>query len=314
MKKASFKKARVLIIGDIMLDRYYFGEVSRISPEAPVPIVKVVRTQETLGGAANVAHNVAHLGAKALLIGIAGDDPEKKQVEAIARRADISTAFVCDNRPTVTKTRIIGAHQQMLRMDFEHLHAPAPDTVKKLRLAIKKSIDASDIVVISDYGKGVCCKEITSYAVNTATERKLPVLIDPKSEDWTKYTGCTCISPNFKEFCQALGTSVANEDAVIARRARTLIKKYRIKNVLVTRSEKGMSLVGGRSASHIHSKAKEVFDVSGAGDTVIATFSTALASGYSLDEAVNIANVAAGIVVGKIGTAPIEYAELIAAL
>jgi D-beta-D-heptose 7-phosphate kinase/D-beta-D-heptose 1-phosphate adenosyltransferase len=300
----------ICVIGDLMLDVYYFGEVNRISPEAPVPIVKVVNETKTMGGAANVANNIAHLNTQSVLIGITGNDPTASELEKLASEKKITPIFIKGELPTITKCRIIGAHQQMLRLDFEGNRLNAPEMGKLLQFQVNKYIKNSGVVILSDYGKGVCSRELCTSVIRQATRLKIPTIVDPKSDDWSKYAGVTYIKPNFKELCQAIGRSIPNEESSITIACRELIKKYRIKNILLTRSEAGISLISSSNAHHFHSKAREVFDVSGAGDTVVATFAVAILNEYDVLEAVEIANTAAGIVVAKVGTQPIELSEL----
>jgi D-beta-D-heptose 7-phosphate kinase/D-beta-D-heptose 1-phosphate adenosyltransferase len=307
----SFGHIRVLIVGDVMLDRYFFGEVNRISPEAPVPIVKVNRMTSTLGGAANVASNVAGLGARAVLIGVAGRDEAREHIEKHAREQGIVAALVAGRLPTITKTRVIGAHQQMLRLDLEepidHHEALIRDG---LRRKIAQYLRRCDIVVMSDYGKGVCSEQICRGVIAGARKARIPVIVDPKTPDWKRYSHATYISPNVKELSLAVGAAVPNEDGPVVHHARSLIARFHIPSLLVTRSEKGISLVTASSVRHIHSRALAVFDVSGAGDTVVATFAVASAAGFPCEKALTIANAAAGIVVAKVGTCPIELVEL----
>jgi D-beta-D-heptose 7-phosphate kinase/D-beta-D-heptose 1-phosphate adenosyltransferase len=310
MKKKPFGSVRVLVVGDVMLDRYCFGEVNRISPEAPVPIVKVQRETSGPGGAANVAHNIARLGALATLIGMAGRDGPGRELARLAGKAGIAAHFVADAFATTTKTRIIGAHQQMLRLDVEEYRPPGANAVRGLIRTINRSIRDADIVILSDYGKGVCGDRVCRAVLAAAKKRRLPVVVDPKAEDWSTYAGADFISPNVKELSMAAGRTVPNEDARIETAARELLVRYRLGHLLVTRSEKGLSLISGNRSLHMRSRAQEVFDVSGAGDTVVATFAVAHAAGLPIDASLSLANAAAGIVVAKIGTCPVELHEL----
>jgi len=308
MKKKPFGSVRVLVAGDVMLDRYCFGEVSRISPEAPVPIVKVQRESAGPGGAANVAHNIASLGAQATLIGATGRDGPGRELLRRMNKAGIAAHCIAADFATTTKTRIIGAHQQMLRLDVEE--PLPPGAAGGLIDAINRRIGIADIVILSDYGKGVCGERLCRAALDAAKKRRLPVVVDPKAEDWGKYAGADFISPNVKELSAAAGRTVPNEDARIEAAGRELLARYRLGHLLVTRSEKGLSLISGNRSLHMRSRAQEVFDVSGAGDTVVATFAVALAAGLTVDSSLSLANAAAGIVVAKIGTCPIELHEL----
>jgi D-beta-D-heptose 7-phosphate kinase/D-beta-D-heptose 1-phosphate adenosyltransferase len=311
MKQLSFSKARVLVIGDVMLDRYNFGAVSRISPEAPVPVVRLVRESATLGGAANVAGNLAHLGAHATLVGLCGADEAGKQLASLARAQRIVPSLAVDKAiPTTTKTRILGGHQQMLRVDVEEVRTPTGEVLRTLCGNALRALASSHVAILSDYAKGVCCEDLCTSAIKAAAARDVRVLVDPKTEDWTRYRGAFCVTPNFKELCMALGRTIPNRDEDIAREARALIRRFRLGCVLVTRSELGVSLVTPKGSRHIHSRAQEVFDVSGAGDTSVATFAAALAVGFDVGDAVELANLAGGIVVGKLGTVPVELDEL----
>lgn len=311
MSNLSFRSASVLVVGDIMLDRYSFGDVRRISPEAPVPVVRIVKESWGLGGAGNVANNIVGLRAKGRLLGLSGKDEARDQILAVAAQSGIRMNLIGDSSlQTTVKCRIIGAHQQMLRLDYECDFVPSASSVRQLKKLITQHVEKCRAVVISDYAKGVCAEDICRHVITTAKHAKVPVVVDPKSEDWGKYAGATYITPNHKELCLALGRTVANEDDAVTDAARQLVKRFRIPHVLVTRSEKGMSLVTRKESVHIHSLAQEVYDVSGAGDTVVGTFGAALASGYSVKSALDLANTAAGIVVGKLGTVPIALDEL----
>ena len=297
--------ARVLIVGDVMLDRYWFGEVERISPEAPVPVVKIARSEERPGGAANVARNVAALGAQAMLLAATGKD---EPADALLRLLDvdrIETSFLRDATLTTTvKLRVIGRQQQLLRIDFET--AP-PHELLAANLAEYDALLANaDALVLSDYGKGGLAHIATMIDRARATGK--PVLVDPKGEDWDRYRGATVITPNRSEFGQVAGRS--RDEADLAQRAQALRRRLDLGALLITRSEEGMSLYSDEGALTIPAQAREVFDVSGAGDTVIATMGALLAAGASLSEAMSIANEAAGVVVGKLGTAVAEPDEL----
>ena len=308
--RLDFSGRPILVIGDCMLDRYYFGSVSRISPEAPVPVVKIAETRDTLGGAGNVANNCAHLGAAVTLIGALGNDEYGAVFKRLCGRNHITLAPIASGGGTIAKTRVIGGHQQIVRIDFEE-EAPAlaqgAATIRKKSLEYLKNAGA---VVLSDYGKGVCSAEVCAGILREARKRAIPVIVDPKGSPWDKYRGASVVTPNVKELSESAGTTVPNEDTAIATHAGKIRSRFSLGALLVTRSEKGMTLVEKKSVFHFPTQAREVFDVSGAGDTVVATLAAGLANGYTLGESVAIANKAAGIVVAKIGTVPVELVEL----
>jgi rfaE bifunctional protein kinase chain/domain len=297
--------ARVLVVGDVMLDRYWFGDVERISPEAPVPVVKIARTEERPGGAANVARNIAALGAHAGLLSATGNDEPADALLRLLATDRIDTSFLRDAALTTTvKLRVIGRQQQLLRIDFE---TPPPHELLASNLAEFDALLAdANALVLSDYGKGGLAHITTMIARARAAGK--PVLVDPKGDEWERYRGATVITPNQSEFRQVAGR--ARNDADLARRAQALRRQLDFGAVLITRSEEGMSLFSDAGASTIPAQAREVFDVSGAGDTVIATMGALLAAGAPLADAMAIANEAAGIVVGKLGTAVAEPEEL----
>lgn len=311
MHTSPFKSSAVTVVGDVMLDRYYYGDVDRISPEAPVPVVRVRKETWALGGAANVAHNVCGLGAGATLIGMVGSDGKGRRLEQLSRKRTIVTRLVRHKGPTTTKSRVIGAHQQMLRLDFEEPGTVDRQAMKELRREIVAGLRGSQAVVISDYGKGLCGAELCRFIIRQAEKRAIPVVVDPKSEEWGKYEGAAFVTPNLKELRLAVGRTVPNEDAAVAEAARKLLKRYAIGHVLVTRSERGMSLVSARRTVHIHSRARDVFDVSGAGDTVVAAFAVGMGAGYDVRRSMELANAAAGQVVARVGTVPVTWEELV---
>jgi D-beta-D-heptose 7-phosphate kinase/D-beta-D-heptose 1-phosphate adenosyltransferase len=312
--RLDFSKGKVLVVGDLMLDRYCIGSVSRISPEAPIPVVKVVRNHATLGGAGNVANNLAHLLASVDLVGPLGNDESGRLVSRMCRENRIALSSLPVGHPTITKTRVIGEHQQIVRIDFEEEFRWTENLAGRVRAAVKKKIRAAHVIVISDYGKGFCSPDLCGFIIHEARKSGKPVIVDPKGRDWTKYRGATIVTPNVKELFEAAGAQIANADGQVESWGKKVRKAYKIQALLVTRSEKGMTLVAEKSVEHVPTVAREVFDVSGAGDTVVATLAAALAGGYPMHEAVALANKAAGIVVGKIGTAPIERDELDAAV
>jgi D-glycero-beta-D-manno-heptose-7-phosphate kinase len=299
---------RILIAGDVMLDRYWFGEVTRISPEAPVPIVRVTRSEERLGGAANVASNVASLGADTTLLSVIGQDDAGQAIGRLLDWAHIQAALHQDAQfETIVKLRVIGHQQQLLRIDFEK---PPSHEILRAKLAdFERLVPDTNLVVLSDYGKGGLTHVVEMIAA--ARLHNKPVLIDPKGSDWSKYAGATLITPNKAELQQIVGLWSSEEE--LSAKAFALKDRLGITALLVTRSEEGMTLF---SDVRIHQPtvAQEVFDVSGAGDTVIATMAVMLAKGSGLAEAMQAANAAAGVVVGKLGTAIITQKELQTAL
>ena len=301
MKCTSFlaekiQNLRIAVIGDVMVDRYFYGEVKRISPEAPVPVNRVKKVDSVLGGAANVAANLANLGCNVFVGGVTGDDDNRRILEGLLTKEKIDFGGLVKSRrrSTITKMRILGASQQMLRLDFEEVG------------------DGLDGIAVSDYAKGVCSDAFCQWVIRMAEAHGIPVLVDPKGPRWEKYEGCTFITPNLKEMCEAAGQTVPNEDGPVLQIAQMARERYRIRNVVVTRSEKGMTLVGEkRTVIHSPASALEVFDVSGAGDTAAAVLIAAAAGGLTLPDAVYMANRAAGIVVGKVGTYPVHRDELL---
>lgn len=302
----------VAVLGDVMLDRYYFGEVKRVSPEAPVPVTKVLAEREVLGGAANVAQNLARLGCQVYLAGVAGEDENQQRLSRLLQAARISdSGIIKANRPTTTKLRIMGGHQQMLRLDFEETGELTTDQQKILRQYIASlSEQKIQALIISDYGKGVCSLKLCQCAIKWANRVGVPVIVDPKGTDWRKYTGAGFITPNLKELGSVARVNLPNEDEKIEKAAVMLRKRYSIDNLIVTRSEKGLSLINAEMVKHIPTRAQEVFDVSGAGDTVIAVLGAALGADMPLDDAAQLANLAAGIAVGRIGTYAVSREEL----
>jgi rfaE bifunctional protein kinase chain/domain len=301
--------ARVLVVGDVMLDRYWFGEVSRISPEAPVPVVHVRKTDERPGGAANVARNVAALGGQVTLLSVVGDDEAGRNLAALLRAADVNAKLHIDtNLNTTVKLRVIGRQQQMVRIDFET--PPSHEVLADKLGEFEALVDQSDVVILSDYGKG----GLTHVAAMIAAAKRhgKRVLIDPKGDDYINYRGATVLTPNRSEFREVAGRW--KDLAELEAKAEALRVKLELEALMVTRSEEGMSLFTAAGARHEPTRAREVFDVSGAGDTVIATLGLMLATGAPLTEAMHYANVAAGVVVGKSGTATVTRAELVAAL
>jgi len=299
------RRACVLVAGDVMLDRYWFGEVSRISPEAPVPVVKVDRVEERPGGAANVARNVAALSAKASLLSVVGRDEAGRCLRQLLKRDRIAASLHDD--PTISTTvklRVIGRRQQLLRADFETL--PSHEVLASKLKDFERLLKGCDVVILSDYGKGGLAHIARMIAL--ARRHNKPVLVDPKGEDYSRYRGATLVTPNRAEL-QAVVGGWSNE-AALTTKAQNLRQRLGIGGILVTRSEEGMTLYRRGNRLHVPAQAREVYDVSGAGDTVIATIAVMLAAGQDLENAVRIANRAAGIVVGKFGTAVVQPDEL----
>ena len=298
-------QTRVLVAGDVMLDRYWFGDVDRISPEAPVPIVKIARSEERPGGAANVARNAAALGAQATLLSAIGTDEPGAALERLLVGERVQTCFHRDPAlPTTVKLRVIGRRQQLLRIDFET--APSHEVLATKLADYDRLLADTDLVILSDYGKGGLAHIATM--IERARALGKPVLIDPKGEDWAKYRGATAITPNRGEFRQVVGAW--RDPYQMAVKAQALRAELDITALLVTRSEEGMSLYTADGAENIPAVAREVYDVSGAGDTVIATLGVLLGAGADMRSAVRIANEAAGVVVGKLGTAVATPDEL----
>jgi rfaE bifunctional protein kinase chain/domain len=297
--------ARLLVAGDVMLDRYWFGDVERISPEAPVPVVHVSRSDERPGGAANVARNAASLGADVTLLSVVGDDEPARVLQRLLEAQRVRPRFHRDaSFPTIVKLRVISRQQQLLRIDFE---SPPGDDALAAKLAeFENAVSGVDAVILSDYGKGGLAA--VAEMIRLAKANAKPVLIDPKGEDFEKYRGATLLTPNRGEFRQIAGRW--KDEAEFRTKAEAMRRSFDLYALLVTRSEEGMTLFMPDGVHHIPTVAKEVFDVSGAGDTVIATIGAMLAAGADLPAATRIANQAAGIVVGKLGTAVVLPDEL----
>ena len=310
------EKCRVLVVGDVMLDQYYYGEVTRISPEAPVPITRVIKIKETLGGAANVAHNLALLGCQTEVAASVGADHHGGRLRALFEKRGISIfGLVVTGAPTTTKLRVIGGHQQMMRLDFEETEPVAGGEAERIFMVAQASLsDGAGALVLSDYGKGIVTPELCARLIEVAHHRGVPVVVDPKGSDWEKYRGADYITPNLKELNAVQLSPVKNEDAAVERAARYAMDRFGIHAMVATRSECGLSLVTEDTAVHIPTKAQEVFDVSGAGDTVIAAFALALAGGLLPEQGAYLANLAASVVVAKVGTYAVSKEELLAVL
>jgi D-beta-D-heptose 7-phosphate kinase/D-beta-D-heptose 1-phosphate adenosyltransferase len=307
-----FSNARILCVGDIMLDRFAYCETERISPEAPVPVLLLRRTQSMLGGAGNVARNIAALGGTALLVGLLGCDAAGDEARALSAQTPglIDRSVASRQRPTTSKTRYLAGHQQIVRIDDETTADADPDEAAALVAAVEAGLADADAVILSDYGKGVFGAAVLATVIAAAQERGIPVYVDPKGEDFGRYRGVACITPNLKELAAAARLPVAS-DADLVAAAGKVLRASGCAAILATRSEKGMALVEASGAVQFEAaRAREVYDVSGAGDTVIAVLALACASGFRLPEAMRLANTAAGIVVSKLGTATVELDEL----
>lgn len=308
-KLSQFENAKVLVVGDVMLDRYWFGDVNRISPEAPVPIAKINKTDHRAGGAANVARNIAALGGQAALLSVSGDDEAADILADLLAQDGIANHILrSQHAPTTVKLRVLSKNQQLIRLDFEE--EPDSGSLNDVLQTFGRLISQFDVVILSDYGKGV----LDNVAVMIATARALgkPVLIDPKGSDYDKYANATLLTPNRAELREAVGNWYS-ENSLTAK-AQKLREDLGLDALLLTRSEEGMSLYRENQIDHHATRAQEVYDVSGAGDTVIATMGLSMAAGFSLPESMHIANAAAGVVVAKLGTAVCSFDELTASL
>ena len=311
---ARFPKTKVLVIGDVMLDEFVWGRVSRISPEAPVPVVEVRSRSMMPGGAANVVSNIRSLGAQAAIIGICGKDLYGQTLKKKLQENEVDTEGLLEDpsRPTSLKTRIIAHHQQVVRVD-EESHAESSDGIRsQLEGMLDKKIREADIVAVEDYDKGLIDQKLLSQVIALCQKYKKPVVIDPKKGHFLEYKGATILTPNKIEALAALGFEKEDRAPTTDELGPLLLKKWGCLNVLVTLGEEGMILTTDheKKSFHIPAVAREVFDVSGAGDTVVAAFAASLASGASMKEAAEISNYAAGVVVGKVGTATVTIAEL----
>jgi len=305
----AMNRARVLVVGDAMLDRYWYGEVDRISPEAPVPIVRIdqKKKDERPGGAANVAFNAAELGAQVTLLSVVGVDEPGARLEKLLKHKGVRALLHHDRSiMTTVKLRVVGRHQQLVRVDFET--SPSHEVLASKLADFEKKLPACDVVILSDYGKGGL-KHIARM-IALANRAGKVVLVDPKGDDYQQYRNATMLTPNRAEFQQVMGDWKSDKE--FAAKARQLMRKLNLKALLVTRGEEGMTLFSDEKMVHVPAQAREVFDVSGAGDTVIAVLGVMLASGAKLPDAVRVANRAAGIVVGKLGTAVVHREELFA--
>ena len=310
MDLAQLKRAHVLVTGDAMLDRYWFGDAERISPEAPVPVVRVTRTEERLGGAANVARNIATVGASSTLLSVVGNDEAGQSIEKLLRAEGIQPELELDPAlKTTVKLRVVARQQQLVRCDFEAM--PAEETLKRHLGTFSKLLTTNQALVLSDYGKGGLSHISTMIAEARAVKLPIRVRPLPAPPKWpapSRYHGATVITPNRAELRQVVGTWTS--EASLIERAQNLRQALELDYLLLTRSEEGMTLFGPQGQLTVPAQAREVYDVSGAGDTVIGILAAMLATGMPIEEAVQIANRAGGIVVGKLGTAAVSYEEL----
>ena len=305
ISKQQLSQARVLVVGDVMLDRYWYGAVDRISPEAPVPVVRVTREEERIGAAANVAYNLVTLGAQSSLLTVVGNDEASHKLEALVAGTGILAHFGRDTElKTTVKLRVIGRQQQLLRMDFEN--TPQTEILASQTAAFIGLLPTHDAVLFSDYGKGGLAH--VSDMIARARVAGKPILIDPKGTDYSRYQGATVITPNKAELQQVIGHW--HNEADLTSKAQTLREQLGLQALLLTRSEEGMTLFDAQGQLSVSAQAREVFDVTGAGDTVIATMAAMVAAGMSLRDALPVANRAGGLVVGKFGTATVSFEEL----
>lgn len=311
------KDVRIAVLGDLILDRYLFGDVERISPEAPVPIVKVHGQQLVPGGAGNVIWNILGLGAQGVPFGLVGDDPEGNSLLDIFRGRGISDAgvHVSQGRKTSHKIRVVSGRQQMIRLDSETGHAASREESAGMIGYLLGQLSCFSVVILSDYGKGVCSFDNCRGIIEASLDGGATVIVDPKGPDWGKYRGASWVTPNLKELAEAAGSSqIGNNDEEVTAVGKGVREMYHIPNLLVTRSEAGMTLISEDGVLHVRSEAREVFDVSGAGDTVVAALSVFIGAGLPVERSVRLANTAAGVVVGKAGTQPVRASELVEAI
>lgn len=319
---AAMTDKTVLVVGDIMLDRFVYGDVHRISPESPVPVLAVRHELAMLGGAGNVLANLAGLGVTGRVVSVIGDDSNAEQVRTMVRErgGDPKDLIRVAHRPTTVKTRFLAAHQQLLRTDEENATAFDAQTEDEIIARAESVLPQASVVILSDYGKGVLSPRVIAATIKAAAKAGVPVLVDPKKADYAVYRGAAVVTPNRKELHEATGLPTGSDDEIVAA-ATALVNHAGIDAVVATRSQDGMSVIARKEKGrdfeaplHLRTEAREVFDVSGAGDTVIATVAAGLAAGAPLRVAAAIANVAAGLVVAKVGTAPVRRAELLTAL
>lgn len=313
--ESGFFSRKVIVVGDLMLDRHIWGSVNRISPEAPVPIVRFHRETQMAGGCGNVAMNLIGLGMSVSLVALAGDDESGRLLADLLRKSgvDASGIVIDHGRPTTTKTRVIGGHQQMLRLDAESTTEPGAELESRLLEAVISHIDSASAVILSDYAKGVLTESFCQCVISACRKRSIPVLVDPKGRNWGKYRGATLITPNRSELAVVCESNITDIDCLVSE-GRRLQKELELKALTVTLSEEGMIHIDSMSAIRVPAMAREVFDVSGAGDTAIATLTCALAAGLTESDSLVLANIASGIVVGKVGTVPLGKSELLSEL
>jgi D-beta-D-heptose 7-phosphate kinase/D-beta-D-heptose 1-phosphate adenosyltransferase len=312
-----FEQCRILVLGDIMLDRYLWGDVERISPEAPVPVFRIRERSETPGGAGNVVSNLVGLQCSVALIGVRGRDEAGERLSRLFQNSRVQSHIVVDSgRPTITKTRVVSHGQQLLRLDEEEIIPLTADLTRDVLQSVEDSLPNCGAVILSDYGKGLLHSEsLVGHVIGSAKGRDIPVIIDPTGKNWDKYKGATCITPNTKELEIAYGEALGDKDRLVEA-MRWALLEYDLGWLVVTRGPLGMCLMSEKDKVPIFipTVARQVYDVSGAGDTVIATLTLAVASGFDFPDAARLANLAAGIVVGKVGTQPVKILELQAAL
>lgn len=303
---------KVLVIGDVMLDRYFYGNVTRISPEAPVPVNCIDRKKDMLGGAANVAHNLARLGCQAYLAGTIGDDHHGRLLIRELKKQRINTeGIILGREKTTTKVRVLGGHQQMMRLDFEETDSIEANVEQDLKTFIDRRLeDGVNAVIISDYGKGLCTEELCQHVIKKSKEKFMPILVDPKGNNWGKYRGASYITPNVKEAGEVLGKKLPNETDSLRDAAKEIHEKYAVDSVMITRSENGISLFGKEEIT-IPTNAQEVFDVSGAGDTVISGFAMTICMNITSRTAIEFANFSASLEVGKVGTYAVSREDIL---
>lgn len=314
--RAGLQNVKVLVVGDLILDRTYRGAVERISPEAPIPVVHVTSSSNGLGGAGNVANNLSRLGCGVVLAASLGRDPEGFMLKELLEEKGINAGCLLETaRVTTTKTRVISARQQMLRLDFEETNALETKEEERFLAKVEEETEKGvGAVVLSDYGKGVCTPGICRKVIDLCREAGIPVIVDPKGPDWERYQGAWMVTPNLNELGQALGETVPNEDGAVEEAGLRLKNRWDLAHLLVTRSDKGMTLFSEEAVLHEPALAREVFDVSGAGDTVVAVTAAFVSAGAAVADSIRAANRAAGFVVGKAGTYAIGAEELLAEL
>jgi D-beta-D-heptose 7-phosphate kinase/D-beta-D-heptose 1-phosphate adenosyltransferase len=312
--QSGFGKPRVLVVGDVMLDKYVWGDVERISPEAPVPVVRSTRQSEQPGGAANVAVNLAGLGAQVTVVGFGGGDDDQYALEGLLRQARVRFSIVtCLGTPTTSKLRVLGGHQQLLRVDRETKAVYSTAAADNLLRRVSSALPESSVVVLSDYAKGVLSDRVCRTIIAEARRFHVPVVVDPKGRDFERYRGATTICPNAKELATVTGESLGDLGRLLVA-GQAMVSPLDVEYLLVTLSEKGVAILWPDSRLHVPAAARQVYDVSGAGDTVVAIVAASLAAGAPIEAAVQLANVAAGIVISKVGTVPIERSELLGVL